>query len=196
MESGDQDLTVQGGTNLFAPIFESKGLNMVPVIREDDRIKYKMVGSNRGAIERIINAPKDDYGLAVFPEGTVQGGRSGKDGNINGMQKVEGGGILLRCISFWENQGNKSVLLPVGIINSYQIFKPDTYEISEKAFGMVSGAIPLEKVVKVAIGTPITEEDAEKELGVPLDGKSQEHIDYLMGKIANLLPKEARGYYR
>ncbi len=195
MASGDQNDRVQGGTFIFQPIFNRIGFIHVPIIREDDRRKYGMEGSNREAIERLIYAPRDNYGLVVFPEGTVQGGRAGKDGRINGMQQVEGGGILLRCISFWRDQGKKSVLLPVGIVNSYQIFNPDRYDLPKALMEMIGGESKVSQLVNVVVGEPITSDEINQNLGKMLDPKKQEHIDYLMKKIALLLPVEARGYY-
>jgi hypothetical protein len=196
MASGDQNDRVQGGTFLFGPIFEQIGFIYVPIIREDDRRKYGMEGSNQEAIEKLIHAPRDKYGLAVFPEGTVQGGRIREDGKIFGMQKVEGGGILLRCVRFWQDLGRKTVLLPVGVVNSYKTFDPDNYDVPESLLSMLAGESTVEPMVEAVVGEPLTVEEITKALGSAIDAKSQEHADYLMEKIAALLPEEARGFYR
>ncbi len=196
MASGDQNDRVQGGTFLFEPFFNMIGFIYVPIIREDDRRKYGMAGSNQEAIEKLIYAPRDKYGLAVFPEGTVQGGRLQDDGKIYGMQKVEGGGILLRCVRFWQDQGKKIALLPVGIVNSYKTFDPDNYDVPESLLSMLSGESKAEQMVDAVVGDPLTVEQINKDLGTEIDPKSQEHADFLMKKIAALLPEEARGYYK
>jgi 1-acyl-sn-glycerol-3-phosphate acyltransferase len=196
MESGDQDEAVQGGLEIFYKFLEQKGFTTIPVIREDDRKKYGMVGSNREVIERLLHAPRDKYGMVVFPEGRVQGGRMKNDGTIYGMQQVTEGGILLRCINFWYGQGKKSVLLPIGLINSYQLFSPDNYEISETILDMLTGEKEIKIYANIAIGEPIPIEQMQKDLGAPPHPKKQEHIEYLMNKIASLLPEEAKGYYR
>ncbi len=195
MATGDQNFMVQGNTLIFQPIFDKIGFIYVPIIREDDRRKYGMTGSNREAIEKLINAPADKYGMAIFPEGTVQGGRAKQNGHIYGMQKVEGGGILLRCIKFWQDQGRKIVLLPIGIANSYKIFNPDSYGIPVTLTEVIEGAGEISQIVEAIAGKSFTDESMSQELGNNLDPKKQEHIDYLMKKVAVLLPDEARGYY-
>jgi len=196
MASGDQHDRVQGGTFLFEPIFNKLGFMYVPIIREDDRKKYGMEGSNRDAIIKLLHAPSDNYGLIVFPEGTVKGGRIANDNKIYGMQEVAGGGILLRCISFWQAQKKKSAMLPVGILNSYKTFDPDDYDVPKSLLDMIAGVGDVERVVDIEVGKPFTDEEYVKELGSPLDPKSQNHIDLLMKKIAILLPDEAKGYYK
>lgn len=194
--TGEQDITVQGVSDIFLPIFKRKGLITISVIREDDRKKYGMIGSNKDAIEKLLHAPRDGYGLAIFPEGRVQGGRMDKDGKIYGMQQAEEGGIfIIKCLIFWNGQGKESVLLPIGIINSYKIFSPDNYFVSKKIVDMISGKKEITKIAEIAIGEPYTTKDIQKDLGTLPDAKNQEHIVYLMDKIAKLLPEEARGYY-
>jgi 1-acyl-sn-glycerol-3-phosphate acyltransferase len=196
MASGDQHNIVQGATFLFEPIFKKLGFIYVPIIREDDRRKYGMSGSNTNSIEKLLHAPANNYGMAVFPEGTVQGGRLMDSGKIFGMQEVEGGGIFLRCVKFWQTQGRKSVLLPVGIVNSYKTFNPDNYDLPKAMIEMLAGNSEVVKLVDAAVGEPKTVDDLSTELENELDAKSKEHIDLLMKKIAKLLPNEAKGYYR
>lgn len=196
MASGDQNDKVQGGTFMFQPIFNKIGFIYVPIIREDDRRKYGMEGSNREAIEKLITAPKQKFGITVFPEGTVRGGRKDSEGNIFGMQKVAGGGILLRCIKMWEMNGQKSVLLPVGITDSYKIFDPDSYAVPLPLLQMIAGIGQVTQMVNARVGESFTPNEIKIDIGGDLDAKSQDHADYLMRKIASLLPERARGYYK
>jgi len=193
---GGQDNRVQGVSDIFLPVFERKGLFMLQVIRKDDREKYGMVGSNRESIEKLLHAPHENYGLAIFPEGRVQGGRVDKDGKIHGIQSAdEGLSLVIKCLTFWHGQGKESVLLPVGIIDSYKLFSPDSYHISESLVAMLSGKEEIKPIAEIAVGKPFTSLDMQGDLGSLPDPRNAKHIFYIMHKVAELLPKEARGYY-
>ena len=132
---------------------------------------YGGIPINRGAVDRtafhkMVAAVKSGHSLILSPEGT----RS----YTPGMQKAKSGITYI-----FDKTGVK--ILPVGIVGSTEDFLKNA----------LKGRRPH---ATVAVGKPFTLPVFE-ETGKTRSELRQEKVDYVMRKIAELLPPEYRGYY-
>ena len=183
IETGDQGSEIQVITTMFTQVTTERGLLSVPIIRDKDKEEYGLEGSNTESYARLSNALEDGYGLAIFPEGTMEGGRKDTDGRIKGMQQVSRS-LLAGRLKVWLRKGRTSVVLPVGIHGGYRIQHPDEKgKVSEDVLEMVAEDCPVKSRVTITVGKPFIPDAAVND-------------DSLMRRVAQLLPPEARGYYR
>jgi hypothetical protein len=189
--SGDQGQDILDLAEIFEHTYRERGFREVPIVRKEDVKKYSMKRApNIQASSNLTNAPNEGYGLAIFPEATMHGGRKDQDGRIFGLQKVVVINSFLGLVKEWRNedrgtQRRESVILPVGIDGSHRILDPQTGDIQQDASRMISGCDFPEPPVTISVGEPLTTENWE----------TMGDIHFFMGKVAALLPPEARGYY-
>ncbi|MDE2589961.1 MAG: hypothetical protein KGL95_09900, partial [Patescibacteria group bacterium] len=123
-----------------------------------------------------------------LPEGTVKSSRRDEQGNKFGMQKPPkefetAMRLLLRS-------GREIVFLPVGISGSDSILGPDSRKPSAKALRRLATPPPLLRpMAKVTVGEPFV-------LSRETKPKDTDVRDYIMQRIAPLVPEEIRGAYR
>lgn len=185
LETGDQGTFAKSMHDLFKSFDNYGNVVTVPVVREVDKAEHGIQEEvYRKELVKVLNAPKDGFGLAIFPEGGRNGGRIGKDGKINGLQKVEESGLLLHFMKKHKARG--VVLLPVGISGTNLIVPPDNDGIPEEILDIVTGKTEASVVANATIGEPFVV-NADNVGNYPMDG--------LMKKVANLLPTESRGVY-
>lgn len=201
IESGAQGAYVQQLMSLFEPLYVDRGYGAdVPFITDNDRQERGVAGDNTESVRQLMGAPQDGHGLVLFPEATLQGGRTGDDGNVNGMQEVTPltGSGLIGYPKFWLNRRlAEAVFLPVGISGSYRLYPPDPgrSEISPTVVAGILGVGRIDAMATVSAGNPFTYADLRDEIGEEPDNKKEEHLNLMMGKVAELLPAAERGYY-
>lgn len=201
MESGEQGDYIQRLLSLFEPLYRDRGFGPdVPIITANDRLTRGVEGSNTESLRRLMNAPRDRHGLVLFPEATLTGGRRGEDGAVNGMREVtsDNGSGLIGYPKFWfKRKLGHAVYLPVSISGSYRVYPPDPGRsvISPDVIAGILGDGHTEPLVTVSVGTPFSYPRLREALGEEPDHKQKRHLDLLMGKVAQLLPAEERGYY-
>ena len=202
IESGEQGSYIQQLMSLFAPLYFDRGYGPdVSFITDSDRQTRGVTGSNTASVKRLMDAPRDKYGLVMFPEATLKGGRTGDGGTVNGMQDVTPitGGGLIGYPRFWVNRGlGEAVFLPIGISGSYRMYPPDSdrNEISPRVIMGILGDRPVEPMVTISAGNPFSYSDLRDEVREEPNNKQKKHIDLMMSKVAELLPATERGNYR
>jgi hypothetical protein len=202
IESGDQGGYIQQLLTLFEPLYRDRGFGPdIPIITANDRETRGAEGSNTESVRRLMSAPRDRHGLVMFPEATLTGGRQAGDGVVNGMQEVTAlnGSGLVGYPKFWlKRKLGNAVYLPIGISGSYRLYPPDPgrNEIAPEVIAGIVGGGETNALVAVSAGTPFTYTDLRDAIGEEPDHKQETHLEFMMGKVAELLPTEEQGYYR
>lgn len=176
-------------------------LLLADYVRKKDEEKYGMQ-SNAFALTRYLAEKiREGYGVADFPEGSVQGGRQNEKG-INGMQQIDYDN-LYTIIKIIKKQNRKPLFIPMC---SYGAFKIINHNIDKKTnqpanriglkeFKVLVGS-GTKNLMSVRIGMPIKDENLIEELTKQGEKITPRNIgDYLGKVIANLAPLDARGVY-
>lgn len=199
MESGDQSLELKKSFDLLRPAVEGMGLVSVPVTRKKDVKQYDMDRRRITAeVSKFAEKIKEGYGIALLPEGSVQGGRhpagSGID-EINGMQTAERGALLgFRNLVARVGKpiGKSPFFIPVGLHGGYRFVqspeggKPKPTNRGWLALGL--GMLSIRTMqIQANLGMPIRTEQLSLYQG--------QEENYLMRRVAELVPPIARGVY-
>lgn len=200
LRSGDQADVIKTFFDILDPEFRERGLFTVDVIRDEDKDKYGLRGSNRFAMRKLLSSGKRNKGIIIYPEGKVEGGRRGENGEIKGMQEVREAATFAQFVNESITRSRDISLLPVGIHGSYRILDPNDYSnplkiIPREVMQMVIGQKELRPVAQVSIGAPLTKSSLENIMQEPLNHMDPAHTRFLMSHVARLLPHEARGIY-
>lgn len=162
-----------------------KGLTFAGIVRKTDEEKYKMK-SSLGDLRTIIKAYQEGFGIATFPEATVEGGRPKDDDleDIRGMQKIQPE-TLIGIDELLRRHGALGALfITVGLHGGYRLLNPITHKPNHLA---ILGALGLPiKCMSVVVDAPLIKAE------IP---KNQNPEDFLMRQVAKLLPPHARGAY-
>lgn len=190
------------------PMLEEEKVHFVPVARPKDLHKIRQEEGNNSArealkvtrnnLEFVFSTLKEDAGLILFPETTTEGAVK-KKGVRSGMIEVKNT-ILPDTIEMAGKVKRDLVFVPVGMVNTNRIVEPRKSkphpgillrigkEMVVSRLGVGFGKI--KPVAEVRVGEPILWDSVSNK--IPLN----EANSYLMGKVAELLPEEARGYYK
>ncbi|MEK7070665.1 MAG: hypothetical protein AAB966_02560 [Patescibacteria group bacterium] len=176
--TGDQSPEVADLYRLFTPVLEEKGLYLKSVIREQDRKRYDHQGQSHQAMKELLEAPNQGFGIAIFPEGTVEGGRTTLD-EVNGLQPIQENTLMHRFIRKYPD---RVVLLPVAIDGGYKIVDPNTYRPTEEAMRQVleGDSSQIQPIATATIGDLVSV--SERNIEECTDST------FLMGRLAELLP--------
>lgn len=185
IDEGQQGSLVQSVNSRFAPILAQRNLFMVPVVTEGDVEKREMSKRPTG-LAKLLKTATTGRGFAMFPEATVEGGRTNSDGKINGLVKPTHPSVFTDWVERFANHGADPVVSPVGIDGSYKVFNPVDNSFSDEVLRMLIGRQQPIKIASITLGPLIPY--SEIEVGVHTD-------DFFMNRIASLLPPSARGAY-
>lgn len=172
------------------------GIKTIPYTRDKDVEMYGLHSNDLSFFRTMINLVRGGYGIVVFPEATVEGGRTNGKNGIKGMQPFEEKTIRAMA-GIALNQGYIPTFIPVGVWGSHNVLSPDNY--MPKPSTLIRAVVPpLRKgVVKARVSVPIRWDDLKTHLEIlraPFDNDSVNN--YLGGKLASLVPEHARGVYR
>jgi 1-acyl-sn-glycerol-3-phosphate acyltransferase len=123
---------------------------------------------HREAIDQTLAVLRSDLPLLLSPEGT----RS----HLPGLQKAKTGVVYIAEVS-------KVPIIPVGLIGT-------TDDFFQRA---IHGSRPW---LEMTIGQPFTLPEALDDPGLPPREVRQRKADYIMARIAELLPSAYQGHYR
>lgn len=181
----------------FAPWIEKHHIQIIEVSRSSDRKKYNLEHTPE-TVEELRNTVFGERGMILFPEGTVEGGRTNKaTGEKNGMVEVRNTQLPSTTKTSIEQVGREVAYLPIGVNGGYNIFDVDNNKIPTDAIkAMLLSEIPFvkRKLATAVVGKPFTSQELITG-GIDLDSVSDINA-FLMKKVARLIPEEARGYYK
>nr|MBI5455441.1 1-acyl-sn-glycerol-3-phosphate acyltransferase [Candidatus Levybacteria bacterium] len=125
LSSGHQGAMMKGFFEEVSPIMERRRLTPLLHTRPQDNQRYHMRTDRFSQYKDLIDAIKNGYAIAVFPEGTTTAGKKNKDGKPNGMQDFMPGSVRM-LISAAKDAGKKTMIIPVSITGGPSVHNPDT----------------------------------------------------------------------
>jgi len=137
INTGDQDPFVTQCFTSLAEKCREKQVFLIPVVRKKDKEKYGIDEHNplyinsQKSLKKIISLTEDKYGLAIFPEGTTQGGRLNKLGRFFGLSSADPENAVDYLIPKFIKKDIDFCVLPIGINGSCNLFSPDTYKVGK-----------------------------------------------------------------
>lgn len=206
MEHGQQGKELKSTYDLLVGGARRMGVITVPITREKDEIQYGMNRHVIGELRPFVQALKNGYGIAILPEGTVQGGRHPKEKgieDINGMQEIGNNNLIdffIIASRVLSEQGKWPFYLPVGLHGSFRIMQaPEGGKPKVTRRGWLSLIVGVTGFSLLKIQTtllmPFTEEEIAADLGDNWMKNGPVFNRYAMSKIATVLPPVARGVY-
>lgn len=127
---GHQSRVLQGFYYPISFLMSRKGLRTISYTRKADKDRYGMSrDGNQGEIDLVQEELRKNYRLAVFAEGTVQGGRHrrGDDPeNIFGMQEVTSKVLINAArLTKMENGGKPIFFVTMGLHGGFRLQSPN-----------------------------------------------------------------------
>lgn len=197
LKSGGQGVLTQILYKAFTPNYERIGrVYSFPYTREEES-KYGLRRTKETYLREVRAMRKgaaSGLHVAVFAEGRVEGGRTNKEtGRINGLVEVKKE-VPIHFFELMANQGFSADFLPIGIDGSYRYFSADhRLPTGELLRGLLGGEV--DPVIS-RIGDVIPLEEVSGLYGKPSKDNAEQVTKFLMGRVAGLLPDEAKGVYR
>lgn len=207
--TGRQNPDMNKSAKEIEPYLQKAGMFFVPLARPEDVSKYRQDGAPREVVKSLLEQTRQNKdfllqtvndpnsGLMMFPEATTKGGDRNESGKRNGMVEVKYS-LFPEIIKHANEAGRNVVFLPVGMVDTNRILEPRTskanpravFEIAKHKVAGKMGARP-SKLSKVVIG------DIFRNSDIPVDDGDYKYLNgYFMKKVADLLPEEARGFYK
>ncbi len=188
MESGHQGSIVKEGTDRLRDIVKNAyNLETLAYTRDKDVKQYGLSQNAKFAIS-FFRRVRDGHGVAVFPEGTMQAGRTKKYHLFGfeqyGMQEFKELEDVARNVI---RAGKVPLYIPVGIYGGFRIESPNNNRLTFAYLNEILLTHPAQtKLVSVKVGAPIAQSEVDPD----------QNINSFLGKkVAQLLPPEARGVY-
>lgn len=209
MASGDQSQELKETYDSLKGGAFRKGFEGFPITRRKDQQQF---GMSRAKIitelRPFINRLEKGYGIAILPEGTVQGGRhrEGEDiEQIYGMQEVQEDSLIdfFQLIKRVLGEGRKPFYMPVSLHGGFRILqspqevdKPKPTLTRKGRISIYLGVIGLSLLkIRTNLLRPFTEDEIVADLGSNWRKNGPIFNRYAMTKIAPFLPPVARGVY-
>lgn len=191
LASGKQQEEANAYFSAVKPFLREYGVEMDLSIPTENDVHYRQVKrEKRDYLQDYLEvAPQEGLGFAIFPEGTVRGGkRNPTTGIINGMRLVKSENDMTRFIDAVRAKGHDVVVLLGGIDGADQMINPDTIFPADAMLSYLLGYAdyPTDgQPIRVVVGEPVVIWAGTE----PTDGKE------LAQKIANLLPPHRKGVW-
>ncbi len=206
MATGDQSAELTESFDFVKGGAERMGVFTYPVTREKDVKDYGMSRSDIVAEVRPFEKRlSEGFGIAFFPEGTVQGGRHPQEKDIEdvyGMQEVSENGLIQFFRLAKKHSGKRPFFLPLGLHGSFRFMQSEDgggkpVRTHKGIWNLVKGAVTLRADLRIqaTLGLPVSEEDLINDLGFNWIKDSSSLNRYLMERITPLVPPQARGVY-
>jgi len=203
LDQGDQGKGLADFTNSLKPILENEDVHFIPLARSKDVKKYrderdfesvrKLISETRQNQQRILDTLQNDAGFMFFPEATTEGGMRDENGNRKGLQEVDNkmfSDLIVEAVRV----GRNIAFLPVGIVDANKIIEPRKTEPTARTkFQFIKSKIGFRPsaLASVNIGRVFELQDVNVDIS---DFNSVNN--FMMRKIAELLPEDMRGFYR
>lgn len=203
METGDQGEVVQRATQRLTDFMSEKHLIKARPYTRDKDIEIGIADNTYKFMKQLIQDIRDGNDIAIFPEATMQAGRSGKRNILqillfqkpkrHGMQPFKDIDVLARAV---QAAGNEPMYVFVGIDGGFNLEDPSKRRPTLRYMKEAYITHPKKtKLVSVRVGLPMTHQELMEE--AKQQGNDNPDINHLLGrKVAPLLPPQARGVYR
>ncbi len=185
LDEGQQGSLIQSVNSRVDPVLAQRNLFTVPIVTGGDVEKRGMKEGPTG-LAKLLKTAAIGRGFAMFPEASVEGGRTNGRGGINGLVKPPNPRTFTQWVERFAKQGADPVVVPVGINGGYNIFNPDSNSFPDSILRMLIGFEQTRTIGTITLGNLIA--FSEVGTGVQTD-------DFFMTEIAKLLPESARGAY-
>lgn len=163
-----EDLTIVAGVKLTSTPLTNLGMIMARTI------PIKPNTADKEAVSRIVRTLKNGGNIFIFPEGTRS--RSGS------MIEAKRGIVLFQKLT-------GVPIMPIGITGTEKFLPINDSDMGGEEFNYAD--------ITVNIGKPIMPADLpKKEEGEDRHEHERRQTDYIMKKIAELLPENYRGVYK
>lgn len=136
LATGDQNPELVEYFSRIKDRCNQRNLFLIPVVRKKDCEKYGIdkksstyIDSHK-SLKKILSLNIDKYGLAIFPEGTTQGGRLNQLGKFFGIFPSDPSNAIDSLIPRFINSETDFCILPIGINGSCRLFSPDNYKLN------------------------------------------------------------------
>lgn len=219
--SGAQDKSLAWFFHTVESHFNSHQITFFPYTRDVDVRDYKAKINKAAELKAMREYAKGHTGFALLPEATVQGGRTDPQEQdrdlIFGMQELKDDGPNKRrdnIVFFLKRvQANNPgfFVIPLANNGTYHIVDqmgyrgftremlrrlhlPTKFKFRWQVFGALA-CLPVSKVATMTVGNIIQQEEILDIAGGGLKDNVDEVNRLVMGRIARLLPEQARGYY-
>jgi len=208
MATGDQSQELTGVYEELVEAGRRKGLEPVPTRRLADKkfnMDPKLAWVDLLPFIRLFN---QDYGLGLFPEGTVQGGRHPEGTDIEqiyGIQVIENNSLIgffgaMRHVL--SSKGKFPFYLPTGLHGSFRLMdcpeggQPVPTEEGRKSLtlGALTG-FALHRI-RANMLMPFTEEEVIADLGLNWMEGTETFNNYAMKRVLPGIPPQAWGVFR
>lgn len=217
VNEGQDPKIVEFARNLI-PVMEQDRIHFIPVAREKDIEKLaedspeKATQAGRETIHNLRHLSMtfgEDAGFMFFPEATTEGAVK-VAGKRSGMIEVTDN-LFEWIVKSSQRQGRELIFVPIGMVGTNRIIEPRTsnphlrakFEIAKDKIGHQLGVDlgEIAKLAQVVVGEPFGLYEAwEEGFGEYKNGRfyfpdGKELNAYMMKRVAELLPEDARGYY-
>lgn len=189
----------------LVPFLEKDGLHLVPVARPKDISDMRTNGqkvqakfalqATRHNMQLLETSLSESAGLILFPAATTAEAVKDEYGKRPGMGRVEGN--FMQDFAVKAKEVGRSILwVPVGMADTNRIVEPREsnphlrakIEIGkDKLFGRF-GINTITPIASIVVGEPFYIDE-------PQDFSGNEFNDFVMPKVAGLLPERGRGVY-
>ncbi len=206
MVSGHQSKELTSTYDLVIGACRQRGVVPVPVTRKKDQGTYGMSRRQIAAeIIPLISSLREGYGMAFFPEGSVQGGRHQKGsnlGDIYGMQEPDNNN-LIDFVKLMSRAGKKPFFMPIGLHGSYRIMQSEEgdeprltrrgkWSLIAAALGIPFGVLR----IKANLLMPFTDEEIARDMGPEWMKDGTAFNSYAMRKLLPGIPSVAHGVFK
>ncbi len=199
VETGGQGSLIAEFFDQIEPWLLEHKLDLISIVRG----KYEKDESRTiKELARITKKVRSgQYGLAILPEGTVEGGRLARrePPRRHGIVESEPG-LMSTMVLKSLNRGMDVVVVPLGLDGGYRVFSPNyklpnVVTVGALGKNMVGGR-PW-SVAKAVMGEPFLASSLNLPGGqIDIANMHMEVNRQVMGMVSTLLPERARGVFR
>lgn len=199
LETGNQGVLLKQGIKQAKKRYLPKYfLDTAPYVREKDKKLFALDSNNIRFMRKLLDSIKKGFGIGLFPEATVEGGRSKNDDrtDIKGMQKIDFAKFN-EMITLVNRCGKKPLFIPIGSRGAFRIVHPEhTQKFTFEAWEAILPFFETGSLMSIKVGMPIGYDQVVEGVEQQKEEPTPEKLSYYLGrKIAELLPENERGVY-
>jgi len=176
------------------PSLWENGIKDVYTTTDNDNSKRGLDNNPEEFMLDMLNSMREGYmAVAALPEGSVEGGRKGENGQCKGLQPLREGFSAAMLILAKRMRKKGVMFIPVGIEGSEKFNDPNRRWPT--AEGLIAGFIPNPNICKINVGLPIlmSYDDPETKALIRENPEALNEINGMA--IAEILSPDRRGVY-